>query len=264
MSSGSISNEDHLNYLVQSTKSSKLSANDTFSISGSIISTIDIKSGSNISLDNLQDVGLNEGISGNANGNETNGSIFESQRIDNSGNSLSFNQSIQQFPSPTVSNQTDNLSNNLVSMLSGIIIQSIEKGNPTINRVNISDPFQMKKENVSIILSGNWKMAVSDANVTVFELRFIMITSNGIGFHWHSLNNFKTNYKAYFGEDDNIYLKGTMDFFTDNRSVLKDLKTIIIINNFETIQILILDDRIAAHLYGNPIFGTIDMIEIPN
>jgi hypothetical protein len=63
-------------------------------------------------------------------------------------------------------NQTDNLSNNLVSMLSGIIIQSIEKGNPTIsNDGNTSDSGSLINKNISTIVSGNWKMNVNSSKV---------------------------------------------------------------------------------------------------
>jgi hypothetical protein len=149
-------------------------------------------------------------------------------------------------------------------MLSGIIIQSIEKGNPTINNVNLSDSSLLKRENVSIILAGNWQMSVIKSNVTIFDVRFVMITSNGTDFHWHSMNNFKNEMKAHFGMDDNIYLTGTVDFLTDNEVISKDIKVAIIIDNLETLQIIILDDRVSSHLYGYPIYGTVDKIEIPN
>ena len=91
-----------------------------------------------------------------------------------------------------------------------------------------------------------------------------MITSNGTGFHWHTMNNFKSNDKTYFGRDDNIYLIGTVDFLTDNKIVSNDIKIAIMINNLETLEIIILDDKISSHLYDHPIYGTIDKIEIPN
>jgi hypothetical protein len=194
----------------------------------------------------------------------SNDSVQENQVFEHSSGLLSIDGSAQQSTTLLASNQTDNLSNNLVSMLSGIIIQSIEKGNPTINNVNLSDTLQMKRENVSIILAGNWQMSVIKSEVTTFDVRFVMITSNGTGFHWHSMNNFKNEMKTYLGTDDNIYLTGTVDFLTDNKVVSKDIKVVIMIDNLETIQIIILDDNISSHLYGYPIYGTVDKIEIPN
>ena len=70
--------------------------------------------------------------------------------------------------------------------------------------------------------------------------------------------------KINFGVDDNIYLTGTMDFLTDNKIVSKNVKGAIMIDNLETVQIIILDDKISNHLYGYPIYGTVDKIEIPN
>jgi hypothetical protein len=248
--------------------SSGIDANETFSISGSVISTIDLSSNLTKVLRNSQDEGLGNGAILNDFGN-TNTSVTDDldkiDRIfDDSSNISSSIGPIQQPSFSMESNQTDDLSNNLVSMLSGIIIQSIEKGNPTINSLNLSDPLQMRSENISIILAGNWQMSVLKSNITAFDVRFVMLTSNGIGFHWHNLNDLQTDTKAYFGSDENIYLIGTVDFFTENKLVSEDVKIAIMINNLETIQLIILDDQIAGHLYDQPLYGTIDKIEIPN
>jgi len=261
--------DDHISKnLVVGALSSAIGANETFSLSGSVISTIDLNSNMTEIIKNSKTPGsedradlndprnTNTGISGQFD--------EENEKIDDSGR-ISSSIGINQQPSLLMeSNQTDDLSNNLVSMLSGIIIQSIEKGNPTINSINLSDPLQLKSENISIILAGNWQMSVLKSNLTVFDVRFVMITTNGTGFHWHTINGLKSDAKVYFGNDKNIYLIGTVDFFTENKLVSKNVKTAIMINNLETIQIIFLDDQIAGHLYNQPIYGTIDMIEIPN
>jgi hypothetical protein len=248
--------------------SATIEANDTFSLSGAAVSTINLNS--NLTKENgrLQTGGI--GYDDYSNGSENmkrsspNEAIQENQVFEDSRELFSIDGSARQPTTLLASNQTDNLSNNLVSMLSGIIIQSIEKGNPTINNVNLSDSSLLKRENVSIILAGNWQMSVIKSNVTIFDVRFVMITSNGTDFHWHSMNNFKNEMKAHFGMDDNIYLTGTVDFLTDNEVISKDIKVAIIIDNLETLQIIILDDRVSSHLYGYPIYGTVDKIEIPN
>jgi hypothetical protein len=261
--------DDHISKnLVVGALSSGIGANETFSLSGSVISTIDLNSNMTEIIKNSKTPGsedradlndprnTNTGISGQFD--------EENEKIDDSGR-ISSSIGINQQPSLLMeSNQTDDLSNNLVSMLSGIIIQSIEKGNPTINSINLSDPLQLKSENISIILAGNWQMSVLKSNLTVFDVRFVMITTNGTGFHWHTINGLKSDAKVYFGNDKNIYLIGTVDFFTENKLVSKNVKTAIMINNLETIQIIFLDDQISGHLYNQPIYGTIDMIEIPN
>ena len=227
--------------------------NDTFAMSGALLSTIHLNSNLTEEFNNLQTGGI---------GYE--GPVQENQTFDDSIGLFSSDGSPQRPSTLMASNQTDNLSNNLVSMLSGIIIQSIERGNPTINNVNLSDPLQLKRENVPIILAGNWQMSVIQSKVTLLDARFVMITSNGTGFHWHSMNNFKSDMKTYFGTDDNIYLIGTADFLTDNRIVSNEIKIAIMINNMEVVQIIILGDKISSHLYGHPIYGTVDKIEIPN
>lgn len=255
-------------YLVQGTLKSGIDANETFSISGSVISTIDLSSNLTNGVNNSQTDGFGNRDFLNEPRNESVGISDEldqeNQIMDDSYSLLSSSGPIQQPSVSMQSNQTDNLSNNLVSMLSGIIIQSIEKGNPTINSLNLSDPVQLKSENISIILAGNWQMSVDNSNVTGFDARFVMITSNGTGFHWHSINSLKSDAEVYFGIDKNIYLIGTVDFLTDNKIVSKDVKIVIVINNLETIQMIFLDDQIASHLYNQPLYGTIDMIGIPN
>ena len=248
--------------------SSALGANDTFSISGAAISTINLNSNLTKEYGRLQTGGIGYDDYSNGAGNMkkslSNETVKENQVFEESRGLFSSNGSAQQPTTLLASNQTDNLSNNLVSMLSGIIIQSIEKGNPTINNVNLSDPLQLKRENVSIILAGNWQMSVIKSKVTIFDVTFVMITSNGTGFHWHSMNNLKNEMKTHFGTDDDIYLTGTVDFLTDNKVVSKDIKVAIMIDNLETVQFIILDDKISSHLYGYPIYGTVDKIEIPN
>ncbi|HEU5120447.1 MAG TPA: hypothetical protein VFT71_05630 [Candidatus Nitrosocosmicus sp.] len=248
--------------------SSTLGANDTFSISGAAISTINLNSNLTKEYGRLQTGGIGYDDYSNGSGNMkkslSNETVKENQVFEESIGLFSSNGSAQQPTTLLASNQTDNLSNNLVSMLSGIIIQSIEKGNPTINNVNLSDPLQLKRENVSIILAGNWQMSVIKSKVTIFDVTFVMITSNGTGFHWHSMNNLKNEMKTHFGTDDDIYLTGTVDFLTDNKVVSKDIKVAIMIDSLETVQFIILDDKISSHLYGYPIYGTVDKIEIPN
>lgn len=248
--------------------SSTLGANDTFSISGAAISTINLNSNLTKEYGRLQTGGIVYDDYSNGPGNmkksSSNENVKENQVFEESRGLFSSNGSAQQPTTLLASNQTDNLSNNLVSMLSGIIIQSIEKGNPTINNVNLSDPLQLKRQNVSIILAGNWQMSVVKSKVTIFDVTFVMITSNGTGFHWHSMNNLKNEMKTHFGTDDDIYLSGTVDFLTDNKVVSKDVKVAIMIDNLETVQFIILEDKISSHLYGYPIYGTVDKIEIPN
>ena len=131
-------------HFVEGSVSVTSGVNDTFSVSGAVISTINVNSNLTDETNNSQTGGIGDKVS-----------VLENQIFDHSENNFSLNGSSQRPSTLLASNQTDNLSNNLVSMLSGIIIQSIEKGNPTINNVNLSDPLQLKRENVHIILAGN-------------------------------------------------------------------------------------------------------------
>lgn len=239
--------------LVQGSTNVMNRVNDTFSISGALLSTIRLDSNMTQESSYLQpgEIGFKDALE-------------ENQPIADLSSQTRFDEFSQRSSASMTLNQTDNLSNNLVSMLSGIIIQSIEKGNPTINKVNLSDPTQLMRENVPIVLVGNWQLSVIKSKVTMFDARFVMITSNGTGFHWHGLGNLESEKKIYFGKDDNIHLLGTVDFLTNNKVIYDDIKIAIVINNLETVQIIFLDEKVSSHLYSHPVYGTVDKIEIPN
>ena len=173
---------------------------------------------------------------------------------------------ISQNSTIMVPNASEALSDNLVSMLSGIILESIHTGNPTINNETIqpdSGDINSKKEDI-ILVSGKWKMDVENSNITSFNTRFVMITSNGTGFHWHSMGNLKTSEKFFLGKDDSATINGKLDFFTGNNTTKQPIDILLAINNLELIQITILDKDISSHFYGFPIYGTIDSIKIKN
>lgn len=162
-------------------------------------------------------------------------------------------------------NASEALSDNLVSMLSGIILESIQTGNPTINNETIqpdSDDINSKED--TILVSGKWKMDVENSNITSFNARLVMITSNGTGFHWHSMGNLQTSEKFFLGKDDSATINGKLDFFTGNNTTKQPIDALLSINNLELIQITLLDNDISSHFYGFPIYGTIDSIKIKN
>lgn len=255
---------------ILNSKSSRLDVNNTFALSGSLVSTLNPslvsnnESSENDEIRSYSELGTNV-----ENADPT---LSPNQQIDDVmgiGNSLlSMNSSQNTNGDNTVFgqfNQTDNLSNSLVSMLSGIIIQSIEKGNPTINKIVIdNESGGLMDKNISIIVSGNWKINVNSSEVVLFESKFVMITSNAKGFHWHTINNFNSDGDVFFGTDDTIFIDGTVDLFTDNKLVTVKSKVVIMINNFELIQIIFLDNKIAEHFHNFPLYGIIDSIDIEN
>ena len=255
---------------ILNSKSGRLDVNNTFVLSGSLVSTLNPSLVSNNgSRENGQIISYSELGTNFENSDPT---LSPNQRIDDlisTGNSsLMLNSSQSTNGDNTIIgqlNQTDNLSNSLVSMLSGIIIQSIEKGNPTINKIGkANDSGGLMDKNISTIVSGNWKINVNSSEVVLFDSKFVMITSNAKGFHWHTINNFNTDGDVFFGTDDTIFMDGTVDLFTDNKLVTGNSKVVIMINNFELIQIIFLDNKIAEHFHNFPLYGIIDSIDIEN
>jgi hypothetical protein len=255
---------------ISNSKSGRLDVNNTFALSGSLVSTLNPSLVSNNgSSENDRIISFSELDTNFENSDPT---LSPDQQIDeiigtaNPSSMLNSNQSTSgNNTSFGQLNQTDNLSNSLVSMLSGIIIQSIEKGNPTIDKIgNATDSAGPLDKNISTIVSGNWKINVNSSEVVLFDSKFVMITSNAKGFHWHTINNFNSEEDVFFGTDDTIFMDGTVDLFTDNKLVTGNSKVIIMINNFELIQIIFLDNKIAEHFHNFPLYGIIDSIDIEN
>jgi hypothetical protein len=255
---------------ISNSKSGRLDVNNTFALSGSLVSTLNPSLVSNNgSSENDRIISYSELDTNFENSDPT---LSPDQQIDeiigtaNPSSMLNSNQSTTgNNTSFGQLNQTDNLSNSLVSMLSGIIIQSIEKGNPTIDKIgNATDSAGPLDKNISTIVSGNWKINVNSSEVVLFNSKFVMITSNAKGFHWHTINNFNSDGDVFFGTDDTIFMDGTVDLFTDNKLVTGNSKVIIMINNFELIQIIFLDNKIAEHFHNFPLYGIIDSIDIEN
>lgn len=248
-------------------KSYKLKINDTFSIEGSLISTIPL---------NMSSVYFNNITTQSINGSNNEKTIEQGSSSNNSKSVSAPPVSPQkllltakpmlQNINNTQSNESNNISDNLVSILSGIIVESINNGNPTINNKSTSSLDLNARSNKNIILAtGKWDLDVQNGNVTNFATKFAMITSNGTGFHWHSMNNFQSNEKLFLGNDNSATINGKLDFFTGNDNTTKKTVDVLLsINNLELIQLTLLDKEIADHFQGFPLYGIIDSIKIKN
>ena len=216
----------------------KLTINDTFSMEGSLLSTIPYNN-------------KNTSIASN---NTTKDILLQ-----NTNNSIN-NQLTNLKDNPIGSS---NISDNLVSLLSDIIIESINNGNPTLNNVNNSLNSQDKNSNKSLIF-GNWKLDVQKGNVTNFEAKYKMVTLDGIKYHRYLLNNLKSTENLFFGNDYSIAINGKLDLFVGNNSSKEIADVLFSINNLELIQIKFLDKASANQFNDYPLYGTIDSIDIRN
>jgi hypothetical protein len=255
-------------------KSHKLMINDTFSIEGSLIST---------TPPNMSSIFLNKSnyvtpqLINNSNNKTNSGTTGEERSLVNNSNTTSI-LSLQQkqqslFPGTksfsanitnTQSNESNKFSDNLVSLLSGIIIESIHNGNPTINNTGAQTDSKSKNKNDIILISGTWKLDVENGNIDNFASKFIMTSVNGNNFHMESMNNFTSKEKLFLGNDESIAIKGQLDYYTGTNTTKKTVDALLTLNNFELIQITILDKEIAHHFHEAPLYGTIDLIKIKN
>ena len=217
----------------------KLIINDTFSMEGSLLSTIPFNNKNPFSSSN-----------------NTNKDILlqnENNPINNRLNNLT-------TINPT---ESSNISDNLVSLLSDIIVESINNGNPTLNNLNNSLNQQDSNSNVNLIF-GNWKLDVQRGIVTNFEAKYEVISLNGIEYHIYLLNNLKSTDRFFFGNDYSIAINGKLDIISGNNSSKEMADVIFSINNLELIQIKFMD-KASANLFNDyPLYGTIDSINIKN
>ncbi|HXT83686.1 MAG TPA: hypothetical protein VN704_05055 [Verrucomicrobiae bacterium] len=252
-----------LNYNYQNISSNQIAPNnneipinDSFSIDGSLISVILPKqvldSGDNAS-------NTNDNITNNSEDNNAgHHNIDISSNISKLRNPQSFIPNITNAHT----NKSNNLSDNLVSLLSGIIIESIHNGNPTLNNINNSDNHN-SNNNVKLI-SGKWSLRVQNGMVLDFNGKFQMISADGTGSHWYSIKNFNSKEKLFFDKDKSAAIYGTIDFTTDNDSLKKTSNLLLTINNLEVIQLTLFDKNLSDLFHGIPIYGTIDSIKIKN
>ena len=251
----------------------KSNINDTFSIEGALISTI-VQNLSSF-YPNVHNYTEEKPAPGSPQSemptnNKTNGETDFGSQPD--GFQEQQQQTLYPIPKPILKNTansdpnvSETFSDNLVSMLSGIILESIHTGNPTINNETIQpDSDNKNNKGDTILVSGKWKMDVENSNITGFNTRFVMITSNGSGFHWHSMDNLKTSEKLFLGKDDSATINGKLDFLTGNNTTKQPVDILLAINNLELIQMTILSKDVSSHFYGFPIYGTIDSIKIKN
>jgi hypothetical protein len=258
-------------------KSYNLNINDTFSLEGTLISTIIPNIStiySNINTEEKKIDNVLQPINTTNNASQSGKTIEQelSTNIYNTVNTSSLSQRMTPaITNPSLSNLTDiepngsdNISDNLVSVLSGIIIESIHNGNPTIIEEDSPLDSNVKGNKEIILLSGKWKMDVQYGNITNFDSKFVMVTSNGTGFHWHTVNNLKTNEKLFLGKDDSAVINSKLDFVSGSNTTKETADVLLSINNLELIQLTIFDKEISSHFFGFPIYGTIDSIKIKN
>jgi hypothetical protein len=91
-----------------------------------------------------------------------------------------------------------------------------------------------------------------------------MTPVNGNDFHMESMNNFSSKEKLFLGNDESIAIKGKLDYYTGTNATKETVDALLTLNNFELIQITILDKEIAHHFHEAPLYGTIDLIKIKN
>ncbi len=234
----------------------ELPINDSFSIDGSLISVIlpkqILSTGDNTSntSDNITN---SEGNNSSHNHNSSISSNISSKRNP---------QSLITNITNTHLNKSNNLSDNLVSLLSGIIIESIHNGNPTLNNGNNSGSHN-SNNNVKLI-SGKWSLRVQNGIVLDFDGKFQMISADGTDSHWYNIKNFNSKEKLFFDNDKSTAIYGKIDFTTDNDSLKKTSDVLLSISNLEVIQLTLIDKNLSNLFHGFPLYGTIDSIKIKN
>jgi hypothetical protein len=114
------------------------------------------------------------------------------------------------------------------------------------------------------ILSGDWKVNVSQGNLTDFIANFYTGPVNGADNHTHQLSNFRINENTpvQLSPDKSISLSGIVDVGTNGNKAWDNVNATIDISKGRSITISLADEDTERHFMGQQIYGIVKVIKI--
>jgi hypothetical protein len=114
------------------------------------------------------------------------------------------------------------------------------------------------------ILSGDWKVNVSQGNLTDFIANFYTGPINGADSHTHQLSNFRINENTpiQLSPDKSISLSGIVDVGTNGNKAWDNVNATIDISKGRSITISLADEDTERHFMGQQIYGIVKVIKI--
>jgi hypothetical protein len=127
----------------------------------------------------------------------------------------------------------------------------------------IASMIGLQGSNQSLVLGGDWALAVIDGNVTGLYSDFTMTDTAGNTRHYMSFSNFRSNDTSVQLNPNGVTtISGTVDLRESFNPVLEDVNITLDILNGNIIRVSTTDERvrITEHFQDQPIYGTIDSL----
>jgi hypothetical protein len=115
---------------------------------------------------------------------------------------------------------------------------------------------------LSYNLQGAWSLQVRDGTVAKFEADIDATpTSTALGkSHTHQLLNYAADQVGVLDSGNNFFTNGTVDIGTNNIITWSGVPVVITINDGATITITVDDSQAGHHFAGQPIVGTVELL----
>jgi hypothetical protein len=161
----------------------------------------------------------------------------------------------------TTTTKTPN-NNNTFSATGSISSLIYLTGKKTSNSPADIDPLKLTAEK-KFSLSGNWSLSVNEGKVTNFATKFSNVLNDGTLWHTHELTNWKAinNTIVRLTPDKSALIAGTVDIKLNGTDIWNNIKTNILITKGKVIAIILDNEAMANHFYGQPIYGVVRSIK---
>lgn len=159
----------------------------------------------------------------------------------------------------TTTTKTPN--NNTFSATGAISSLIYLTGKKTSNTPADIDPLKLTAEK-KFSLSGNWSLTVNEGKVTNFATKFSNVLNDGTLWHTHELTNWKAinNTIVRLTPDKSALIAGNVDVKLNGTDIWNGIKTNILITKGKIIAIILDNEAMANHFYGQPIYGVVRSI----
>jgi len=158
--------------------------------------------------------------------------------------------------------KTKTPNNNTFSATGAISSLIYLNGKKTSNTPADIDPLKLTAEK-KFSISGNWSLSVNEGKVTNFATKFSNVLNDGTLWHTHELTNWKAinNTTVRLTPDKSALIAGTVDVKLNGTDIWDSIKTNILITKGKVIAIILDNDAMANHFYGQPIYGVVRSIK---
>jgi hypothetical protein len=112
------------------------------------------------------------------------------------------------------------------------------------------------------ILGGNWNLNVQGGNVTAFAANFLMVHTDGTGYHVHNITDFSAgNATVQLVQGVETSISGTSDIYTNGTNSWPGTDTTLTLTqNGAVMTIMPAAENTENHFQGQPIYGIVSQL----